>query len=79
MRALKLFFIHMLTPWTQRTRLNRIIGWINLAIIAGYAESMGIAWDHADALEWSRRRGQRSGRVAWQYVTELAGRAGQAI
>jgi predicted AAA+ superfamily ATPase len=50
-----------------------------LAIIAGYAAHYGLAWDQADALEWSRRRGARSGRVAWQYVTELAGRAGKAI
>ena len=33
----------------------------------------------ADALEWSRRRGSRSGRVAWHYVTELAGRAGKSL
>ncbi len=50
-----------------------------LAIIAGYAESLGLAWEAADALEWSRRRGARSGRVAWQYVTELAGRAGKPL
>ena len=50
-----------------------------LAIIAGYVESYGLSWDEADALEWSKRRGARSGRVAWQYVTELAGRAGKAI
>jgi predicted AAA+ superfamily ATPase len=50
-----------------------------LAIIAGYAAHFGLTWDQADALEWSRRRGARSGRVAWQYVTELAGRAGKAI
>lgn len=50
-----------------------------LAIIAGYAAHFGLAFEQGDALEWSRRRGQRSGRVAWQYVTELAGRAGKAI
>ncbi len=50
-----------------------------LAIIAGYAARFGLAWDQGDALEWSRRRGARSGRVAWHYVTELAGRAGKAI
>jgi len=50
-----------------------------LAIIGGYADSFGLAWEAGDALEWSRRRGGRSGRVAWQYVTELAGRAGKAI
>lgn len=50
-----------------------------LAIIAGYAEAFALAWEAADALEWSRRRGARSGRVAWQYVNELAGRAGKAL
>ena len=50
-----------------------------LAIIAGYADSYGLSWDEGDALEWSKRRGARSGRVAWQYVTELAGRAGKTI
>ena len=50
-----------------------------LAIIAGYAEAFGLGWEAADALEWSRRRGARSGRVAWQYVTELAGRAGVSL
>ena len=50
-----------------------------LAIIAGYAAHFGLPFDPSDALEWSKRRGARSGRVAWQYVTELAGRAGQAI
>lgn len=50
-----------------------------LAIIGGYAAEFGLAWEAGDALEWSRRRGARSGRVAWQYVNELAGRAGKAI
>jgi hypothetical protein len=50
-----------------------------LAIIDGYATAAGLAWEAGDALEWSRRRGARSGRVAWQYVTELAGRAGKAL
>lgn len=50
-----------------------------LAIIAGYAAHYGLAWEQGDALEWSQRRGARSGRVAWQYVTELAGRAGKPL
>jgi predicted AAA+ superfamily ATPase len=50
-----------------------------LAIIAGYAAHFGLVFDQGDALEWSKRRGGRSGRVAWQYVTELAGRAGITI
>jgi predicted AAA+ superfamily ATPase len=50
-----------------------------LAIIGGYADEFGLAWEPADALEWSRRRGGRSGRVAWHYVNELAGRAGKTV
>lgn len=50
-----------------------------LAIVAGYSDAFGLSWDQGDALEWSRRRGARSGRVAWHYVTELAGRAGRAL
>ena len=50
-----------------------------LAIVAGYADAAGLAWEAGNALEWSKRRGSRSGRVAWQYVTELAGRAGKAL
>ncbi|HET9628906.1 MAG TPA: DUF815 domain-containing protein [Novosphingobium sp.] len=50
-----------------------------LAIIAGYAQAYGLTFDAADALEWSKRRGARSGRVAWQFVNELAGRAGRAL
>ena len=29
-----------------------------------------------EALEWATTRGARSGRVAWQYVQDLAGRLG---
>ena len=50
-----------------------------LAIVAGYAEAHALAWDEAEALNWSKRRGSRSGRVAWQFVTELAGRAGKPL
>ena len=50
-----------------------------LAIIAGYAAHYVLDFDPGDALEWSKRRGARSGRVAWHYVTELAGRAGRAL
>ncbi|MFY9598772.1 MAG: DUF815 domain-containing protein, partial [Pseudolabrys sp.] len=34
---------------------------------------------HRDALEWSTTRGSRSGRVAWQFVQDLAGRLGVAL
>jgi predicted AAA+ superfamily ATPase len=47
-----------------------------LAIVHGYAADLGLSVDEGAALEWSKRRGARSGRVAWHYVTELAGQAG---
>lgn len=50
-----------------------------LAIIAGYAKAYSLEWDEADALGWSKRRGARSGRIAWHYVSELAGRAGRRL
>jgi len=50
-----------------------------LEILQGYCEAYGLALDEGDALEWARRRGARSGRVAWHYVTELAGRAGRHL
>ena len=50
-----------------------------LAIIKGYAEVYDLEWQPADAIEWAQRRGARSGRVAWQYIAELAGRAGKTL
>jgi uncharacterized protein len=50
-----------------------------LAIVAGYAAHYGLAWEEGEALGWSKRRGARSGRVAWQFVNELAGRAGRSL
>ena len=50
-----------------------------LAIVAGYAAEHHLEWDEHDALEWAKLRGARSGRVAWHYVIELAGRAGKRL
>jgi len=54
-----------------------------LAMIRGYADAFGIEIDdatlRAEAIEWQATRGARSGRVAWQYVTDLAGRRGVAM
>jgi uncharacterized protein len=50
-----------------------------LAMVRGYAEQYGLTFDPADALLWSTQRGARSGRVAWHYAVELAGRAGMAV
>ncbi|HWK35641.1 DUF815 domain-containing protein [Sphingomonas sp.] len=47
-----------------------------LAIIRRYADAYGLPFDAADAVGWATRRGSRSGRVAWQYVVDLAGRSG---
>ncbi|TAL80066.1 MAG: ATP-binding protein [Beijerinckiaceae bacterium] len=53
-----------------------------LAMIFGYAEHFGLALDRekmtAEALEWATTRGARSGRTAWQYIQDLAGRLGKA-
>lgn len=50
-----------------------------LAIVEGYARHYGLSFDCADAVQWATQRGSRSGRVAWQYVTELAGREGKSL
>lgn len=50
-----------------------------LAMIAGYAQAYGLQFDTEDALRWSKQRGARSGRIAWHYVVELAGRAGRVV
>ncbi len=51
-----------------------------LAMVRGYCHHFGIILDDAEldreALEWSTTRGSRSGRVAWQFTQELAGRMG---
>ena len=54
-----------------------------LAMVRGYAEhyALPIADDalKARALEWSATRGGRSGRVAWQFITALAGELGRPL
>ncbi|MDR3421403.1 MAG: ATP-binding protein [Xanthobacteraceae bacterium] len=51
-----------------------------LAMVEGYVARYRIPRAGADlrreALEWATTRGARSGRVAWQYVQDLAGRLG---
>jgi predicted AAA+ superfamily ATPase len=53
------------------------------AIVAGYARRYGLdvppAQLNAEANEWSITRGARSGRVAWQYIQDLAGRLGKRL
>jgi len=50
-----------------------------VAIVGRYAAHYGLDFDPAAAIQWATQRGNRSGRVAWQYVVELAGRAGRAL
>jgi predicted AAA+ superfamily ATPase len=51
-----------------------------LAMVKGYCGHFGIKLAEEElereALEWSTTRGSRSGRVAWQFTQELAGRLG---
>lgn len=44
-----------------------------LAIVQAYTAANSLPFDPADALRWALGRGGRSGRVAWQYVQEVAG------
>ncbi|MEQ8193500.1 MAG: ATP-binding protein [Rhodospirillales bacterium] len=52
-------------------------------IIEGYAEHFGLDIGKEDlraqAVEWSVTRGARSGRVAWQFIQDLAGRLGKPL
>ena len=54
-----------------------------LAMVEGYVDHFRIPMAGDDlrreALEWATTRGARSGRVAWQYVQDLAGRLGVKI
>lgn len=54
-----------------------------LAMIDGYAAHFKLDYArdqmHREALEWSTTRGNRSGRVAWQYIQDLAGRLGKTM
>ncbi len=56
---------------------------VYLDIIAGYAEHYGLQCDademRTQAIEWSMTRGARSGRVAWQFIQDLAGRLGVGL
>ncbi len=51
-----------------------------LTMIRGYCDAHGLDIDdatlHAEAIEWQATRGSRSGRVAWQFFVDLAGRRG---
>ncbi len=50
-----------------------------VAMIEGYAKRHGLPFDAGEAISWATQRGSRSGRVAWQYIVELAGRHGRSL
>ena len=52
-----------------------------LAAVHGYASRFGLETPDLDrrALQWSRLRGSRSGRVAWQFIRDLAGSLGRPL
>ena len=53
------------------------------AMVEGYAARFALELPvdqlHAEAVEWSVTRGARSGRVAWQFIQDLAGRQGRTL
>ncbi len=54
-----------------------------LAMVHGYARHFGLEAPvetiERDALEWATTRGSRSGRIAWQFTQDLAGRLGKPL
>jgi uncharacterized protein len=52
-----------------------------LAATAAYAERYGLAAPDLErrALQWAQLRGSRSGRVAWQFIRDLAGEQGRPL
>ena len=54
-----------------------------LDMVFGYAAHFGLDGDRAkiraESLEWATTRGSRSGRTAWQYIQDLAGRLGRPL
>jgi len=52
-----------------------------LAAVRAYAERFGLVVKDLDrrALQWSQLRGSRSGRVAWQFIRDLAGELGKSL
>jgi len=52
-------------------------------MIEAYADHFGLDVPvdelHGAAIEWSMTRGARSGRVAWQFIQDLAGKLGKTL
>ena len=59
---------------SQDEFLDMVAGYVTYYRIPAQPETL-----RAEALEWATTRGSRSGRVAWQYVQDLAGRLGVPI
>lgn len=49
---------------------------VYVEIVRAYATRFGLTFQPEAAIQWATQRGSRSGRVAWQYIVELAGRSG---
>ncbi|CAN5245430.1 ATP-binding protein [soil metagenome] len=52
-----------------------------LEAVSAYADRFGLRVEDLDrrALQWSQLRGARSGRVAWQFIRDLAGELGKPL
>lgn len=50
-----------------------------LEILRAYLDPIGLAFDEDEALAFAIARGNRSGRIAHQFATEIAGRAGKLL
>jgi predicted AAA+ superfamily ATPase len=52
-----------------------------LAAVEGYAARYGLQTEDLErrALQWAQLRGARSGRVAWQFIRDLAGELGKPL
>lgn len=50
-----------------------------LKIVKGYAKHYGLKTKDKDALEWAVTRGNRSGRVAYQFIQHIAGQQGKSL
>ncbi|TCD12353.1 ATP-binding protein [Oricola cellulosilytica] len=59
---------------SQEEYLDMVRGYV-----AYYGLEIGADELAQDCLEWATTRGSRSGRVAWQYINDLAGRLGQPL
>jgi uncharacterized protein len=50
-----------------------------LAMVERYAHAFALPFEAQNAIAFATQRGSRSGRVAWHYVVELAGRTGRSL